>query len=343
MEGAARVVALVMVVVVGVTLIAAPFLLAPPAVRPLTLGDNPLLHHSFSGWSISTPQDARQAAQDGIRNVFLYGDPYAASTPMGRVLSGLRLSQVDGDLWTYLEHYECHRLLTRGLQPAGTQGLCGQETHEDAQHLWADVTQHLNAVKDDPAIVGFWVLDDWPWTVDPGGARTLLQELTRQVHALAPGKPTICGFGAELGVGRTDVWAPELAQNFSPMGCDVVGLDVYSQSVPDVHTSPGTFDWSMSTLLPKIRAALAAQGWKQNKEPLIGIVQAWAGARDDWPGYYEIVPTAAEIARQALSFCKAGAVGIVFYGWGALQTPANSAAIRAGLRQAIAQCTAVWR
>jgi hypothetical protein len=41
-------------------------------------------------------------------------------------------------------------------------------------------------------------------------------------------------------------------------------------------------------------------------------------------------------------------VGIVFYGWrtsamGNLQTPANNAAIHAGLRLAIAQCAAAWR
>ena len=53
-----------------------------------------------------------------------------------------------------------------------------------------------------------------------------------------------------------------------------------------------------------------------NIPPWIGIAYAFAGCRKDLNNTaYQVIPTASNMETQALSFCKAGAQGIVWYGW----------------------------
>ncbi|HEU5383871.1 MAG TPA: hypothetical protein VFV38_51405 [Ktedonobacteraceae bacterium] len=207
----------------------------------------------------------------------------------------------------------------------------------------------------DTQVIAYWILDDWNFTNDPGGAAAILPQIAQMVHSIT-GKPIICGFGAGITANKQYSWAPALAQNFSPGGCDAVGLYIYSSSVLDPNTSPSTFDWSMSSLLPAMFKSLAdcngtcssANGWNVNNEPLIGIAQGWAGTRKNFsPVKYEIAPTADDIIEQSISFCEHGATGIAYYGWitsgvDPLYTPENSAAMKQGVQQGITSCQTIW-
>ena len=96
----------------------------------------------------------------------------------------------------------------------------------------AAIAAHLQAVKNNRLIVGYWVLDDWvSW--DAGGARQLLIKIHQLTQQYTPGRPAICGFGGSIGLNQVYGWADWLADNFSPQGCDEVGFYIYTSSVSD--------------------------------------------------------------------------------------------------------------
>jgi len=216
------------------------------------------------------------------------------------------------------------------IRPSKTEGLRG-----NAMYVAVD------------QVIGVWALDDWPAT-DLGGAKAILPQIAAIAHTYAPGVKVICGFGAELGLNGTDILNTDYFDNFTPQGCDVVAIYIYSASVTDPTLSPATFDWSMRTLLPKIRAGLLAHGWNPKTTPMIGIPQAFGGTRLDAPGTYEITPTADDIALQSQSFCAGGASGIAYYAWqssglSALQTAANNINIAEGVHGGIELCQRLWK
>ena len=217
----------------------------------------------------------------------------------------------------------------------------------DHQTLLQTVKSEVLKLKATADHSAFWILDDWP-TIDEGSAKSILPEITQIIHANDPGKPAICGFGAELGVNHTDNFNPDVMKNFSQAGCNIIALYIYSESVTNPNTSHDTFDWSMSTLLPSVFRALGNQGWDGSKVPFMGIAQAWAGARTDVKGVYEITPSAADIEQQSASFCKNGAQGINFYAWNDstvsnIQTPATNTEIKKGVEQGIKACQTYWK
>lgn len=299
-----------------------------------------LPRHFAGGFGIYTAPDAQSAAAAGVTAAFVYGsaDPATAAA-----LAAQGLPRVEAKLWSLLLRYECARLtrMAQTWQPCG-----GQDTIATEEELLGDVAAYLRSVQHDPRVVGYWILDDWPVS-DPGGARALLLAITRLVHQLTPGRPTICGFGANFGPGRGGGFAPELAANYSPGACDMVALFIYSSSVSDPTIAPSSFDWSMGNVLPQAERELRARGWNGAKAPLIGVAQAWGGERVDVPGLYEIAPTAAELAEQSASYCRQGAAGIVYYAWSDstvanMETPANSVQLAQGVQQGIAACQRVW-
>jgi hypothetical protein len=297
-----------------------------------------------AGFSIIKASDAFDASNDGIQQAFMYGGLYSEDSQLGRTFKTLHIKQVDGEISSYLYAYECHRLYQQHLD---IQKFCSQDyPGMDHQQLIDLVKGEIARAKKTTLRAGYWILDDWPAS-DEGSAKSLLPEIAGIIHTQDPGMPAICGFGAELGAGQHDLLAPGVVKNYSPGGCDVVGIYIYSESVTDPTTPPSTFDWSMSTLLPAMLNGLSQQGWDPNKIPFMGIVQAWAGTRMDAKGYYEIAPRAQDIVQQSISFCKNGAQGINYYGWNSsmvrnIQTPANNAQIKQGVLKGIQACKNYW-
>ncbi len=132
--------------------------------------------HTVGGFNIATPEQATQAAQDGVQVAFQYGQPSAENDELGQRLQSLHMKVVDGYISSYLYYYECHRTHTVKPPPANYTNPCTTDAHPELNSenaLLANITTHLQQEKNNPLIVGFWVLDDWvPW--DAGSARQLL-------------------------------------------------------------------------------------------------------------------------------------------------------------------------
>lgn len=306
--------------------------------------------HILGGFSVDTPERVVKVARDGVQVVFKYGQPPSESDRLGQKLQSLHMKVVDGYIASYSYYYECHR--TKEFKPSllAPGQYCKDDPHPeltDANVLLATIAAHLKQVKDNQLIIGYWVLDDWPqW--DAGSARQLLIKIHNLIQQYTPGRLAICGLSADLLPQRAYGWFDWLADNFSPQGCDMVGLYIYASPVSNATpASPNDYDWSMSALLPAVFASLKARGWDIAKEPLIGIGQAFGGPRANTDEYW-VTPTAKDIETQSKSFCEHGATGLNFYAWDdsgfgpTTQTPMNNTEIETGIRNGIAACKQYW-
>lgn len=338
-------------------IIGAVFLLNPPGGRSQRMSQAHFAGGGYSqsisqahfvgGFSLDSPDLATNAARNGVQEAIMYGSPVTEQSRLGQVFSALQVHEADGYLWYLLYQYECHRQWS--LKKNASNTYCPQDYPQMASEttLLGAVTDHLKSVAQNRLINAYWVLDDWPsW--DEGAANGLLQAIHALIQTYTPDRPAICGFGGELGPQHRDTWNSRLFLNFSPQGCDLVALYIYSTPVVTSKPPPpsATFDWSMSGILPQMLAALRKRGWDSEKEPLIGIVQAWAGVKKDSPGLMEVTPTAADIATQSLSFCKAGAQSLVFYSWDdpfTTESPFTNAQISQGVQLGVQACGAYWK
>lgn len=186
------------------------------------------------------------------------------------------------------------------------------------QALTTSITNHLKSVQNNSQIIAYWVLDDWS---HDGTAKTALQQMNTLIHQYTPGKPSICGFSGNSGnyAGKT--------QNFSPTGCDMVGLYIYPQSAAE---------FSLPTILPALEAGLKAQGWDINNNPLVGVPLSYGGAN----GY--AVPTAQEVETETKAFCQAGASNIIYYDFGTGTNGSNDSGIQQGIKAGISDCKSIW-
>jgi hypothetical protein len=305
----------------------------------------------IGGFSIDTPQRAENAQANGIQVVFKYNQPPDEKDSLGQKLQALHMKVIDGYISSHLYYYECHRTKTVKPPPSPDESFCQEDvdpslSSEDA--LLAAITKHLQQVKNNQLVVGYWALDDWiSW--DAGSARPLLIKIHDLIQQYTPGRPAICGFGGSIRPDTTVGWSDWLAQNFSPQGCDMVGLYLYASALPDSTPPPpsNSYDWSMSDVLPAMLTSLKQRGWDIAKEPLIGIGQVFGGPVGSTNEYW-ITPDAKDIEAQSKSFCEHGATGLVFYAWNdsefgpQAQTPMNSPQIQAGIKQGIAACRQLW-
>lgn len=187
----------------------------------------------------------------------------------------------------------------------------------------------------EPLVQGFWVLDDQPVWETPGYAQPILQQIHAQIaSAYASFKlaapPTMCGFIGSIGNPTAnpptqDAFHAQLLQDYSPSGCDMVAFYNYAAGY-STKIDPAGFDWSMTNLLtcadPSRCELEALNHFRQDNwpgtpfPPLVGIAQAFGGQYQTMnPPYFEIEPTAAELAQQSLAYCQAGARGLLFYAW----------------------------
>ncbi len=307
--------------------------------------------HILGGFSIDTPERAANAAADGVQVIFKYGQSPSQDDNLGQDFQALHMKVIDGYIWTYLYYYECHR--TAELKPSllGVGQYCQKDPYPSLTNenmLLAAVVAHLKKVKDNPLIIGYWVLDDWvQW--DAGSARPLLIKIHQLIQQYTLDRPAICGFGGSIELYQEYAWADWIADNFSPQGCDKVGFYIYAPSLPNTTPTEASdaYDWSMSGILPAMFTSLQQRGWTITKEPLIGIVQAFGGPIAHTDRYW-VTPTARDIETESRSFCEHGATGLTYYAWNdsgygpESQTPMNSPQITIGIQNGIAACKALW-
>jgi hypothetical protein len=307
--------------------------------------------HILGGFSIDTPERATKAVRDGVQVVFKYGQPPSLSDKLGQKLQALHMKVIDGYIWSLLYYYECHRLETVKPAPSDQGQYCQKDYRPDLQDesaLLSAVAAHLKQVKENRLIIGYWVLDDWV-SRDAGSARQLLVKVHNLIRQYTPDRLSICGFGGDIWLNQRYGWNDWIADNFSPQGCDMVGLYIYASSTSYTTRLPvhATFNWSMTGLLPAMFASLEQRGWNIKKEPFIGIGQAFGGPIANLNRYW-VTPYARDIEVQSRSFCEHGATGLAFYAWDnsgfgpTTQTPMNSPEIDRGIQSGIAACETYW-
>ncbi len=300
-----------------------------PPVSPTT-GPPPagyaLMNHIAGGFSIQTQAAVTNAAANGVAATLVYGYVPRANDSLSRSLKAKQMKIIDAMPWEYLYYFECQ-----------THNTCSISFPEltSTQALYTDIANHLQQEQNNSMVIGYWVLDDWPY--GNGGARDLLVRINQLIHQYTPGKPSICGFPGTLNPlpSFSTGWDDAQADNFSPQGCDMVGLYIYGDS-----GSTGTYDWTMTSTLPAVFASLRSRGWDRTKEPLVGIPQAFGGLVNgtQWP-----IPDANNIETQTKTYCQQGAVAVIFYQWDAIeQTAMTNPQIAQGIKKGIADCHSIW-
>jgi hypothetical protein len=302
---------------------------SPPAASALQRAiDGPLI----AGWNLTTPELVRAAASRGVTVALLYGRAPTPDSPLGTALTSAHIRVITAEVADRVSSYECTRTHTITPPPTNADDYCTTSTGYTADQLLADTTTIAQRDAVNPLIVGHWILDDVAgW--DTAGLKNVLQQIR---DLLPPTQATVCGFSASLGGETPPQWDPRRAANFSPHGCDAVAPYIYSTPVPPNQT-PTTIDWTMATVLPKVKKTLHANHWDQNQTPMIGIGQAWAG-RHEPDDAIEQLPTTDNMLTQARAFINAGAIGVGWYAWklsnySQARTPANDPQLARGVEQ----------
>ncbi len=284
------------------------------------------MNHMTGGFGITTSTEIANAVADGVTATLVYGYAPKENDSLSLMLQANQMKIIDEMPWEYLYYFECQ-----------THRTCSTSFPEltSLQALYTDITNHLQQVQNDSMIIGYWVLDDWHY--GNGTAKDILVHINNLIHRYTPGKPSICGFPGGLAPlpSNDSGWDDTQADNFSPQGCDMVGLYIYGDS-----DSTGTYDWTMSHTLPAVFASLKQRGWDRTREPLVGIPQAFGGlvSGTQWP-----VPDANSIETQAKTYCQQGAVALIFYEWDTdEQTSDTNPQIAQGVKKGIADCKSIW-
>jgi hypothetical protein len=306
-----------------------------------------LADHYTGGFSLNDGPKVLNAHRLGGQIGFFYGDQ-ATDPEVKAALTTLHMGAVDGYISSMLYYLECHREKADFPQHSGPL-WCARDFYPDMTEdtFLSLVQSRLEELKDLSYIKGYWVLDDQPaW--DIGYAKGLLATVHEMIAATTPGRPAVCGFGGFINANAKGSWNPAIATAFSSSYCDMVAFYIYSNSYPSA-SPPGAdaFDWSMQSIVPDMMTALKAQGWNQDKQPLIGIAQTWAGPRRDLAGKYtETLPSSANLKQQYLSFCRDfHAQGVIGYSWqdGSVEGfPDTNATLAEGVKEGNQACQDYW-
>jgi hypothetical protein len=286
------------------------------------------LSHFIGGFSIESNAEIVNAVDAGIQSTLIYGYALSEIDQVSATLKANNIKVIDAMPWEYLYYYECH------IHNTCSATIYPELTSPGA--LLSDVTAHLMQVQSNSLVIGYWVLDDWPYK--SGSGKDLLIQINSLIHQYTPGKPSICGFGGEIPPLPQTIfqWDDSTAANFSPQGCDMVGLYIYGQSY-----TTGSYDWTMSHILPAVFTSLKNRGWNITKEPLVGISQAFGGTvyGETWP-----VPDANSVETQTKTYCQQGATGIIYYNWvESGPSPMTDSQITQGIKKGNADCKEIWK
>jgi hypothetical protein len=325
----------------------APAQFAPPLER--AAGTKAVgFTHAIVGFSVDTPKRASIAAGEGIDVTILYGGSPAPASALAKALVRNGITVIDGGVSSEMFYWECHRTHTVKPPPSGPNDYCRTDENPRVRSeavVLHDVSNELARDAHRAYVVGFWVLDDWPYW-DAGSAQKLLQKIHALIAKIAPGEPAICGFGAGLAKPGQVSWDPGTAENYSNGGCDDVGWYVYAPFGRRHPSSGKRLDWSMKALLPAMTKSLAKYGWAIGQTPLLGIGQAWSGPYGNHS--YQPGLSRDQMRTQATGFCAYGATSISWYAWDdsgfgpSTNTPESSTTIADGIAAGITACKKLW-
>jgi len=253
-------------------------------------------------------------------------------------------------------HYVDVQLSALTRAACATQIKAGAKTcvvsPDDENKILADVQKHLQQTAQDPNIVAYWTLDDYPH----GDIHNLLEKVHDLVAAAnatsVVARPTVCGVGGDIDVKKNATdrafhthydYAELSLVNVTPHACDIVALYPYATNDVD---DPGRVDWSMGPLLAHTLQSLRARGWDPSKQPWIGVVQTFGYGINDQFRY--VTPRAQDIVNQMVGFCRAGASAIFAYSWndsyaGTKKEPTNTPYMAQALQDGAKQCKQYWR
>lgn len=177
-----------------------------------------------------------------------------------------------------------------------------------------------------------------------------IHEIVRRNNA-ATGhrRPTLCGVGGDLDYKRSEAdpffiqdrqYTERALQNISPEACDVVSPYFYGAAPrDDAHL----VDWSMRTVVPYFRQALARRGFDEASATIVPVAHAFSYRGGS--GYY-VTPRADDVATQMQAYCDMGAQATLFFTWqsqDADRSYANDGELREGVRLGRLGCLRTWR
>lgn len=323
--------------IVSWLLVVAPALMfaQQPASPVPSTGPSMSIMGRFGPYSgINTPDDARQLSLAGFDLVL----PSNFSSVVRAALATNGVAYIDLGLWTLI-HTHCSKSTSAQTPPA-----CAF-SESDEQEILLAARRHIDEVKENRNLVGFWVLDDYPG----GDISKLLRSIRKLVHeaAASAGRdlPTICGVQGALAVKKSANaafsfdrrWVDRGMANISPAACDFVAPYAYGATP---QASPEYIDWSLRDVIPYTIGLLQQKGFRTSSV-VIPIIQAFGSCerrrspRDScFPA-----PRPADILVEAKAWTDAGAVAMMFFTWGSLDADekyANSPEIKDGVQQAAA-------
>jgi hypothetical protein len=297
------------------------------------------LEHLAGVYAVTSRKALKPAAKAGARVIMESYSPENASFNNATRENGLHVI----DTWIQQRLY--HAYCPSGLSSCHTPGSRAQRA------LMRTVKQHVTATASSGLVLGYYLTDDY-WVRMAG----LLKQVYQVIRTHDLRRPTICGLSVPLEYSPRSANAPRRStsqfrhslRNYSPHWCNAVMLYSYGPIEPKrpMHSS----DWLMTRTLPKALELLRRAGWDADKEPLIGVPQAFGynprtgvrGSRLNSPQYL-LSPSPKELANQIEAFCAAGARSIIAYAWndgstGRVSELYNSPGLRRGYDLGVDRC-----
>ncbi len=241
----------------------------------------PRFYAQVGPYAAQTPQEIKTMAQLGFHFALLDD-----KIGHGDAITKYNIKYISTEPWWEI-YDKCRSLVKQsGSCPAAQE-----------RNVLDRIRKSLAADANNSNLIGYWVLGDYP-----GGD---IRPILRKIHTLVAERnktspfprPTICGFGGQQGL-----------VNFDPAACDMIAIYLY-QSKP--RLSLKVLDWSLSGALPAMLDELKTRGWDPQKEPLIGMPQAFGGCE----GLNWVTPSTDNMALQAETYCRAGAIALLPYTW----------------------------
>jgi len=277
-------------------------LTATGAAAGTTHASNNPMYGLAGTYALSNARDLQDLADHHFDLARLGGVPLPAlARPLG-------IYEVNSDIGSLL-YSQCLRYWRKSTacDPAV------QDRENDA------IAKRLKMIGANKNIVAFWVLDDNPGYDIRPELRTVHDLIQAQNAKDGANRPMICGFGGILDLvvdGKLRGYAVDFdaaLKNYDARACDMVALYPYAVYGPNYNpkADPSIVDWSMSQLLPEMKAKLRALGWDEGTAPLIGVPQAFGGANPDLSGHGFVTPSASDVTTQTVAYCRGGAVALL--------------------------------
>ena len=329
-------------------ILADPQVFGRPLVRPILAGADgqwpDLIGRIGPYGGLATFDDIQRMTSDRFDLAVVAG--IARDVSMAMRTAGAKY--IDTRLWNRL--YDVCRRQYEFESSTGQPQACTL-SKSDSDAIAAQAASDLRGVESDPALAGYWILDDNPHG-DVSGMLATLRNLVRDSNARSGfSRPTICGVGGSLdhksSVGAAN-FAPDrqymvdALRNVSPAGCDLIAPYFYGAASVD---DPSLVDWSMGNLLPYFLQAAKARGYDVPSAALIPIAHAFSFHTIGTASYY-VKPRADDIVAQMHAYCDAGAKSMLFFTWRSQDAEfsyANDAALRDGVMRGSADCKKLWR